>query len=60
MINIDLEYSISEHLSHQYEYPEFLIGESTEETNQEAQAAETKESRTMPVLWKRKHRAVHS
>lgn len=60
MINIDVEYTLSEHLSHQYEYPEFLIGESTETTNQETQAAETQESRTMSVLRKQKHRAVNS
>jgi len=59
MIDLDLEYNRSEHISHQHEYPEFIIGELTQATNKETQAAEIQESR-MPVLRKQKHRAVNS
>lgn len=60
MIDLDLEYNRSEHLSHQHEYPEFIIGELTQATNEETQATEIENSRTMSVLRKQKHRAVHS
>lgn len=60
MIDLDLEYNRSEHLSHQHEYPEFIIGELAQATNEETQAAETQESRAVPVLRKQKHRAVNS
>lgn len=59
MIDLDLEYNRSEHLSHQHEYPEFIIGELTQAKDEEIQAAETKESR-MSILRKQKHRAVNS
>ena len=59
MIDFDLEYNLAEHLSRHHEYPEFIIGELTQATNKETQAAETQESR-MPVLRKQKHRTVYS
>ena len=60
MIDFDLEYNLAEHLSRHHEYPEFIIGELAQATNEETQAAETQESRAVPVLRKQKHRTVYS
>ena len=59
-IDLEIEYNRSEHLSHQHEYPEFIIGELVKKKDEETQAAETQESRAVPVLRKQKHRAVNS